>query len=1041
MVFSKINGASKVFELRRTREELGLLMALLPNDPKSDNFLKRATVNTVENVITHIKFRFDNVLVLPPATPTNPFPTLLAENIGVTAYEQNNGKSVHASVGLNFPIGYQSGYPLGITISIAQNPSKPTVQYAVGSNKPTVQSVTVGTNQYYAVTASLKVSLPIKENWGGASLRYINLYMMVESENHNRIVAQILNRPITSQEASDGLIMVNATSNLVSPTSLDNSSTLFYKEVNELDTVSFAASIDNILAKESALSDLLSYVVTLKSTPPVINFFRSAELLLPSSVSGYNSTVDLPGVRFSFTSNEGSWQYVSLFSKLAGTTDFPRLSQQWSKGADNNDIAKQLAAKGFCEKIWNHKSVQTFATATADSVMGQSLPTFTAFDIYLVFSENSNIATPTTTPWNFSSNLTQVGQLDTSSSTMRPSQSIPSNVVSVITSIYRPQNQTITTSSSYQTAGTVSNLRLNSVFTGETIMPPPHLVPYFSDQQTLQVSIVSTLKAVDFTSINPPNNVIYDGDNDNTLTYAFSNRTFSGGGILPPTFIQDLANTEWDPKWEFTYKNRLMFKLSERTSNVLNNTSTDNNFFPSSSKSTIDGVPYIIFYEFSNVRPIRSRPTAATIKFLPKVFIDTIQESRLLLSSTPNSTSFGATQLAVSLKSVQAYNDGPYSWDRLEIQVSTTTSFDSPILNNVTGSALEAEILYLASNFQLDNLIVAPRNGSEPAQPFLPFVPGQVYNVRLRLRYTWSGSVGGAAADDQFYIVPNNVYQGGLNSLYVSYETSTATNLPLPLVNSLSIVRERPLTLVATVPQPVPTIFLGTDTTASRMVYRSLKFQLVDALNNKVSFTGGLKEVLYNDTSVTGVTPQIANFLIPSNKLDNSYSVIVTATYTDKDGSTKESPPIRSPDLYFEALPNFSNLSFLDQPNFITCIATIDLGVKDDVNVNTNAANPTQGPTLSNSLYVNRAMLLTCLIPALVGTNEQFAHVMTYQAATNTYQTAPLAKIKNSDIYGPKLTFLVTALNNTGLAIAMSPRQQSTLNSIPSSWNIYSSTN
>ena len=348
----------------------------------------------------------------------------------------------------------------------------------------------------------------------------------------------------------------------------------------------------------------------------------------------------------------------------------------------------------------------------------------------------------------------------------------------------------------------------------------------------------------------------------------------------------------------------------------------------------------------------------------------------------------------------------------------------------------------MASNTVLDNLVIAPRIGNESAPTtFNPFTPGQNYYVRLRLRYVWSGSNSTGVVDDNYYEVPNNVFVGGTNSSYFTYLTSPATNLPLPLVNSLSVVRDRPLTLVASVLQPVPIIFLGTDLVASKMVYRSLKFQLVDLFNNKVSFPGGLKEVLYNDSSVAGVTPQIANFLIPSNKLDNSYSVVVTSTYIDKDGNVKESPPIRSPDIYFEALPNFSSLTFLDQPNTITCIATIDLGVNDNVPINSDTANPSSGPALTGNLYTGKAMLLTCLIPALVGTKEQYAHLMTYQASTNTYQTAPLQKIKNSDIYGPKLTFLVTALNNTGLAIAISPRQSSTLNSVPESWNIFSSTN
>ena len=64
---------------------------------------------------------------------------------------------------------------------------------------------------------------------------------------------------------------------------------------------------------------------------------------------------------------------------------------------------------------------------------------------------------------------------------------------------------------------------------------------------------------------------------------------------------------------------------------------------------------------------------------------------------------------------------------------------------------------------------------------------------------------------------------------------------------------------------------------------------------------------------------------------------------------------------------------------------------------------------------------------------------MTYQPATNTYQTAALQKIQNPELYGPKTTFLVTAHNNTGLAASMLPRQSSTFNSVPSSWNIISS--
>ena len=1049
MVFTKINGVAKVFESRKTNDELEQLVRLSPTDPRNDQVL-RGTVTLpgsnlpIENQITFIRFRFDKVLVLPPATPDNPFPVLSAENIGVTAYEQNNGKTTNTLTGVanltgqNFPIGYQSAYPLGIVVPIAQSPGKPTVQYAVGTSKPTVQP----SGNFYAVSASLKITLPIKQNWGGAPLRYINLYMMVESEAGNRIVAQILNRTISPQEAGDGQIIINAASNLGTPTSSDQSSTLYFNQINEGDIVSFAASVDNLLAKESVLSDLLSYNVTLKSAPPVITFFRSAELLLPTVTSGYAAS-DVPGVRLSFTAVEGTWQYVSVWSRLAGSQDTFRMSQQWSKAANSNDIAKQLSQKGFCEKVWNQKTVSAFALPGADSVVGQTLPTFTAFEIQLIFSDNNNISIlPAGAPWAFASQSDTAGTPDTNNT--RPSQSIPSNNVTVITSIYRPSIQTITTSSSYVVVNSNNNLRLDSIFGGDTIMPSSHLSPYYTGSSA-SVSLVSILKAVDFTSVNPTNKVIYDGAVDSSLTYAFNNRAVAGAA-LPSTLSQVLNVVEWDPKWEFTYTNKLIFKLSDRTLNVLNSTPSGNNFFPPNSTLTADGAVSIVFYEYSNLRPIRSRPTAATIQYLPKVYIDSIQESRLLLNSSTTSTTYGNVQLAVSLKSNQAYNDGPYSWNQLQIQVCQDAGFASPlpITQNVGAipSNLEAEILYLSSGGTLDDLIVAPRTGQAPeAAPtlFSSFLPESKWFVRLRLRYTWSGSAGGATADDQYYYVPNNVYVGGLNTVSVGYELKSASNLPLPLVNALTIVRERPLTLVASVPQPVPIIFLGTDLIMTRMVYRSLKFQLVDAFNNKVSFSGGLKEVLYNDTSTPGTTLQIANFTIPSNQLDNSYSVVVTATYFDNANNIKESPPLRSADIYFEALPNFTSLSFVESPQTITCIASIDLGRNDNVTVSSNATNPTLGPTLASGLYTNRAMSLMCFIPALVGNNEAYAHLMTYQPATNTYQTAALQKIQNPELYGPKTTFLVTAHNNTGLAASMLPRQSSTFNSIPSSWNIISS--
>ena len=83
MVFTKINGVAKVFESRKTNDELEQLVRLSPTDPRNDQVV-RGTVTLpgsttpVENQITFIRFRFDKVLVLPPATPDNPFPSFFS---------------------------------------------------------------------------------------------------------------------------------------------------------------------------------------------------------------------------------------------------------------------------------------------------------------------------------------------------------------------------------------------------------------------------------------------------------------------------------------------------------------------------------------------------------------------------------------------------------------------------------------------------------------------------------------------------------------------------------------------------------------------------------------------------------------------------------------------------------------------------------------------------------------------------------------------------------------------------------------------------
>jgi hypothetical protein len=252
--------------------------------------------------------------------------------------------------------------------------------------------------------------------------------------------------------------------------------------------------------------------------------------------------------------------------------------------------------------------------------------------------------------------------------------------------------------------------------------------------------------------------------------------------------------------------------------------------------------------------------------------------------------------------------------------------------------------------------------------------------------------------------------------------------------------------------QPEPFVVIG----ASRYTYTGVKLQIVDALNNPVTWavdkaavgsTQAVKNFYQHTKVVNFITgnvqgTQILDFFnIPPSQLDNSYSVLAYALYLDSSNTaaniTVQAVPARSPDIYFEKVPNVHNLILTERSDSVHVAVYIDLGVNDFVTVNSSTSTPHLGVALSSNLYPDRGMYLTVLIPALVGGVEQFSHTLTWHPSTQSYQTNVLPKVPNSDLYGPKTNFLVVAANNTGVALAMYPNQ----NTLPGKNSTYTGFN
>ena len=1012
LVYSKIGNVPKVFEMRKTKDELTALVNLPLNDPSSDQVLRNSS-----NVVTHIRFRFDKVL-LPVVIPgdSNP-PVLPSEVIGINAYEQNNGTLVFASAGSNFACAYQTSAQQGVFIQIGQNPGKPRIEY---QSPPLIGTLTT----YLTLTAALRVYFPLQT--GGVLLRTFNAYMMVESQSNNQVVAQILNRVITPSELFQGYADVD-------------SAVLFYNSLADGDIVSFTASVDNINYKESVLADLIYTTATLKSPTPLMVNYRNAEILLPST-STYSGSGDVPGVRFSFSADRSAnWTYISVWARLSGnSTDTFKMAQMWSRNANNSDINNQLAANGVCEKTWNQKLITVAANSTTDSV-GAVLPCMTAFEIYLVLSENADIATTNAA---LTSNDATTGALIIGN--VKQSQSNASVITKVVTSIYRPLSQVATILSNISTA-TPPVLTLDSYYLGsDNNMPTSHLASYYSNTASANPQLRLTLRANDFTNNNA---VVYDGS---VTANAFNTKliTMSGAAVPSNNTFSLLSPTEWTSNYQFTIKNRLVMYLSTSNYNAIIATPAANLFItPSTQIIQIDTQKFLVYYEYSNIEPIRTRPTATTV--LPVVYISSSQESRLWLSGSGTGASFGATQIVTFLNSVQNYNSFPYKWTQLDIQVSSNQDFLSVVTaaTLTSAAALQAEILYLCNNpaFNMGNTIIAPQPGNiglaNTIGNFPSFTAGQQYYVRLRLRYMWAGaSISGTTNTstlDQYYDGP--WYGSSATNSLFPVLMNPSSSPPLPPLSSLSLTRTRALKLVASAAQPEPVIWLTTGVSSSKLLFYSLRFQVVNALSNPVVFSAASPsylEVLYNVNTSTAIAP----FNVPStpNFLDQFYGVIVTAVYKDVAGQLVVSPPLKSSDIFFENVPNFTSLEFKETPTTIQAIATIDLGLVDQVPVNTNSTNATIGNVLTGGLYVDAGMLLTVLIPAQDGTQEKFAHLMTWQPNSLNYQSPILTKIANADVYGLKTSFFVIANNNTGMAVAVLPRKT---NANSNTWNIISTYN
>lgn len=1052
IVYSKIKGFPVQFESRKTDNELNNLLNMSSSDPLNDQVYR----NSITQKVTHIRFRFDKVLLPLDATPNDPNPGLPNETIGINGYEQNNGTVTIGEKGKNYSIGYQNTQLQGVSFTVGANPGKPTINF-IGT--ASIQPSTVGGASYLSVSANLRITLPVRT--GGAKLRTYNAYMTVDSANNHQVVAQVLNQPSGGVIADDAAFV---------------DVTLFYDSLVDGDVVSFSASVDNVNFKESPLSDLVSVTASLRAATPVIQSYRSAEILIPTATNGYNNA-DIPGVRFTFsaelTGNAGSWKFVSLFARLTGVGDTFRLAQQWSRGTQvgtspNNvsDIDSQITTSGVCERVWNQKTVGTYATWLtngtngADSLGGSPLPCYTAFDIYIVLSENANIG-------NLGGSILGQGTASTVGikiGTPTQSQSRDSVITKVITSIYRPTFQIVNTTSNISLTD-ATLLTLSNTFTGEFNMPQSHVTKYYANDGLIALNNYTTLKAVD---ISNSNSVVYDGElTPNSSNFRLTGNTFNA--VSNPSAFTNLSSTttplaQWKSNYAFSLTNSLMVQVTGDIEQVLALTPTQFNYTQPSQIVTIQNSKYLVYYKFSSLELVRTKPVADTV--LPNVFIKNVGESRLFSGGSGNLSSFGATQLLVELDAALAYNTGPYKWSELEIQV-TTSNFEGISNTSTTKltspAALLSEILYLPNTINnstispgvdFGNAVISPMNGAGAVNVgFSSWLPGAILKLRLRLKYTWNGanSLNGVSSADNIYVGP---YYGASLLLDTPKQYTVSPTPPPPILSTVSVSRTRALKLSVSTTIPQPNIQLTPGgSNSNQLNLHSITFNLVDAFNNQVVFPAGFPSSIvypYINAPLGNPVNAFFNFPSASSILDKFYSVVATAQYKDSTGAIVNSPPLRSNEIFFEKIANITFMQVVETQNTIKCIAQLDLGENDNVTVNNNAnnTNASISNSLTGGLYAPGSMLLTCIVPAMETnstTQEKYAHHMTWNASlvfpnglTGGYETLLLNKVSNSDMYGPKSSFLVVTNNNTGLAIGQFPKPASANSS---SYNIISTFN
>ena len=132
------------------------------------------------------------------------------------------------------------------------NPGKPTLTYSPGS-RPNV-SPNPALAGKLTVTAALRIIF--SKQTGGSPLRTYNIFMAV----NGGIVAQLLNVQIPNPNPPLPFFI-----------DVPRSTLLYYDRINDMDIVSFTASVNNYLGETSAseLSDPISFLATLRE------FYRS----------------------------------------------------------------------------------------------------------------------------------------------------------------------------------------------------------------------------------------------------------------------------------------------------------------------------------------------------------------------------------------------------------------------------------------------------------------------------------------------------------------------------------------------------------------------------------------------------------------------------------------------------------------------------------------------------------------------------------------------------------------------------------------------